>query len=496
MVQQQEESRSASARRSPRPRDPAASQPLATVPFVRQTEQLTELKCPICVSVYDKPVSLTCSHHVCQDHVANLVENKLLSCPVCRISTQVPTEGLPINNFLNRVCMVWKGQLKADFRSSAAVEDELDAENVVPATRSFSTSGGHHQHCGLCAKAQATHYCSDCRAELCQQCLKTRHSDGFFVNHAVRSFDGTMDFIADEVFCDEHKDEKLNLYCTDCNSAVCAHCLLTGSHKDHKRMSLSEAYDKGLLELTKGQEKVKSLKSQLDEFLGRLRTLDKEIEENEQAQRSIIEKEIGHLQAVLEAKRVQLLHQSELEMKKKKMQNVDQIEKVHKDRDNVQKLETRIDKLSKLKSQHTLLALNRSLQKDMMNETQLQRIFTPAATSAYRTLVTEGAQSAVGEIELGVKERKPVMKATSKQEFEAHQVERCGTKNGNAIVWAQRPATGVAYVSQSTQMFGNSALQTKMASPPSQFLPTQPTMPQMVGHERASTRLAPKMSDA
>lgn len=305
-----------------------------------------------------------------------------------------------------------------------------------------------------------------------------------------------MDFVADEVFCEEHIDEKLNLYCTDCHSAVCAHCLLTGSHMNHKQMGLCEAYDKGLGEQKRGLEKTTELKSELDAFLESLYKLDKEIEENEKIQRDCIEKEIDHLKELLETKRVQLLSKSELEMKKKKMLNSDQIEKVQKDRENVQALATRMDKLCDLQSQHTFLALNRPLHKDMLNETQLQRNFTPAASSAFRCFVTDAAQSALGDLDLGVKERKLIAKA-SKQEMDMGHKER-GSSAKSGVAWQTRPQTTHMYVASAqqepevyrrapTQVFGNSTLQTSFA--PSQFLPTQTAMPHMT--ERVTTITRP-----
>jgi len=404
------------------PATTACSTPVAAK-IGRRNEQLaTELNCPICESIFENPVALSCTHHICQDHVQSNVKDKILVCPVCRVSTQVSSAGiLPINTFLNRVCKVWKGQLKADFRSSVDAES---GDDTGPAP-----AGGHHQHCQLCSKAVTSHYCSTCRAEMCGDCLKTRHSDGFFKTHAVRNFDGTLDFVADEVFCEDHLDEKLNMYCTDCHYGVCAHCLLTGKHKNHKQMRLSDAYEKGFSEQKRGHERTTKLKDELDTFLVSLHRLDKEIEENEQVQRASIEKEIDELKVLLDTKRLQLLSKSEQETKKKKHLNSEQIDKVQKDRENVQALENRIVKLCDLQSQHTFLALNRSLYKDMTNETQLSRNFNPTASSTFRTFNTETACAALNDLELGVMDQKKfVARSATNQELDVTQIERASSR--------------------------------------------------------------------
>jgi len=413
-----------------------------------------ELQCPVCVSIFDTPVTLSCTHHICKTHISNLAKNNVVSCPVCKASTKVSDDNvLPVDTFLDRICGVWSGKLKPDF-----VPNKGKAEKT--------TNG--RAPCGLCGKSPALNYCCTCRAEICKECLRSRHSDGFFQSHDLHSFENSIDFVTQTVFCDQHEGEKLNLYCVDCHLAVCAHCLLTGQHIDHKRLGLADAYNKEFEDFENWDGKLQSLNSQLADFIDTLATLDVEIERNEKQQRDQIESEIAHLKEILEAKRVQLLSKSELEAKRKRSQNEGQSKTAQKDRAVVQKVLDRNSKLKIVQSQHTFLGLYRALKTDVQTETQQSRCFAPATTSIYRNFNTEEAQGSLGELDLGAKEKKIVKKEETRSAEKERTTKQAGKWGG------ARPAT---YVSQPTQMIVNA--QSFNNGFPPQFLPTtQAAVPQ------------------
>uniref|UniRef100_A0A0N5BWY4 RING-type domain-containing protein n=1 Tax=Strongyloides papillosus TaxID=174720 RepID=A0A0N5BWY4_STREA len=64
-----------------------------------------ELCCPVCLELYNDPRNLNCGHSLCLN-CCNLLEikiessnenKKIITCPICRENTEVPTVGLPKN---------------------------------------------------------------------------------------------------------------------------------------------------------------------------------------------------------------------------------------------------------------------------------------------------------------------------------------------------------------------------------------------------------------
>ncbi|XP_061177406.1 uncharacterized protein LOC133186150 [Saccostrea echinata] len=56
-----------------------------------------ELTCPICLELYDCPVSLPCLHSFCTECLQNLTHSSggtTVTCPQCRIDAQVPAGGV------------------------------------------------------------------------------------------------------------------------------------------------------------------------------------------------------------------------------------------------------------------------------------------------------------------------------------------------------------------------------------------------------------------
>ena len=47
---------------------------------------------------------------------------------------------------------------------------------------------------------------------------------------------------ADVLTCDIHDDEKLNMYCIECDQLICALCKLVGHHKEHQVNDLNTSY--------------------------------------------------------------------------------------------------------------------------------------------------------------------------------------------------------------------------------------------------------------
>ncbi|KAF1754880.1 hypothetical protein GCK72_021445 [Caenorhabditis remanei] len=61
------------------------------------------VECPICYTIYDKPMQMGCGHTFCSTCIGSLVERVKtpgateIKCPECRKPTTVPVDGLPVN---------------------------------------------------------------------------------------------------------------------------------------------------------------------------------------------------------------------------------------------------------------------------------------------------------------------------------------------------------------------------------------------------------------
>jgi len=185
--------------------------------------RVTEIAtCPICLEDFKNSKMLPCVHSFCleclQSHCKDNASGNDVACPVCRKEFQIPdagVEALPHNFFLQNL-------MDARDASSRKVEEVL---------------------CEACAFEKeeddeippATMYCVDCDQKLCKRCSKTCRAKTRRGPQQVRPIGAelTAELIQQRgSYCDQHKDEKLKLYCHDCEINVCLMCFAVG-HNGH-----------------------------------------------------------------------------------------------------------------------------------------------------------------------------------------------------------------------------------------------------------------------
>ncbi|XP_030606920.1 E3 ubiquitin-protein ligase TRIM63-like [Archocentrus centrarchus] len=211
---------------------------------------------------------------------------KQLICPICLEMFTKPVVILPCQHNLCRKC----------------ANDVFQASNPYLSTRSGSTvtSGGRFR-------------CPSCRHEV----VLDRHGvyglqRNLLVENIIDMYKqgGTSKPVPEvkleQPTCEEHEDEKINIYCTTCSVPTCSLCKVFGAHKDCEVAPLNDVFNKQKAELTDcvsmlvgNNERIQAIISQLEETC-------RAVDENGRRQKSKVCETFDHLFALLEEKKSEM----------------------------------------------------------------------------------------------------------------------------------------------------------------------------------------------
>uniref|UniRef100_A0AAZ1XU41 Tripartite motif-containing protein 54 n=1 Tax=Oreochromis aureus TaxID=47969 RepID=A0AAZ1XU41_OREAU len=109
----------------------------------------------------------------------------------------------------------------------------------------------------------------------------------------------------EQPMCEEHEDEKINIYCVTCSAPTCSLCKVFGAHKDCEVAPLNDVFNKQKAELADcvsmlvgNNERIQAIVSQLEETC---RAVD-----NGRRQKSKVCETFDHLFALLEEKKSEM----------------------------------------------------------------------------------------------------------------------------------------------------------------------------------------------
>ncbi|XP_021367295.1 transcription intermediary factor 1-beta-like, partial [Mizuhopecten yessoensis] len=119
--------------------------------------------------------------------------------------------------------------------------------------------------CAWCETIQDVNwYCNDCLEVLCDRCKeihkranRTKNDDVVPIKEANKQDEAVLLEV-----CKTHRGKTCDLYCSDCDIAMCAMCL-TGKHKQHTFKNIEEEIGAQKQNM---QDQLKILKSKLDHF--------------------------------------------------------------------------------------------------------------------------------------------------------------------------------------------------------------------------------------
>ena len=194
---------------------------------------MDDLKCGICLELFQDPRSLPCLHTFCRECIQRSLneENHSLKCPVCRAKHEL-SEGaglLPVNQYALQ---------------------ELPLKRLQ---QQREENGGHQLvECKSCGEqtGPVVAWCEDCDGVICRPCVGQHEKlVGLRDHHVVKNNDSRSPNVPARnkskfsmaSCCPRHVRVELKYWCTLCSEVVCAECLL-GAHKDHDYSLAEEAH--------------------------------------------------------------------------------------------------------------------------------------------------------------------------------------------------------------------------------------------------------------
>ena len=208
-------------------------------------------KCSRCQYQLQDPKTLRCLHSLCKQCLDGIeksekVDSAGYECPQCQSFT--PEKDIYIHPLLVEL---------------------LDAQTL-------SRNGPQVAKCELCESRNAKWYCRQCKKRnwMCDQC-KDQHDK--FVEHEVFALENLKEehiMLGKPLYCTEHVEHKLELYCIQCKKTLCILCKIK-EHDDHKSELFNDARKGILPQIYADLEKIKEIIKQTQNTIN---ILDKEKE--------------------------------------------------------------------------------------------------------------------------------------------------------------------------------------------------------------------------
>ncbi|KAM4705520.1 tripartite motif-containing protein 55 [Rhinophrynus dorsalis] len=209
---------------------------------------------------------------------------KQLICPICLEMFSKPVVILPCQHNLCRKC----------------ASDIFQASNPYLSTRGGNTvaSGGRFR-------------CPSCRHEVVldrhgvyglQRNLLVENIIDIYKQESTRPERKT----SDHPMCEEHEDEKINIYCLNCEVPTCSMCKVFGAHKDCEVAPLTHVFQGQKSELSDGIAILVGCNDRIQAVISQLEETCKSVEENCRRQKEQLCEKFDYLYAILEERKGEL----------------------------------------------------------------------------------------------------------------------------------------------------------------------------------------------
>ncbi|KAM8798877.1 E3 ubiquitin/ISG15 ligase TRIM25-like [Eudromia elegans] len=286
--------------------------------FWEDSSLADELSCPICLSLYKSPVSLSCGHNFCKECIqrtlsAQQLSNAPYSCPMCK--TQLgPILELQRNFQLCSIVETFLGTTSKRKEDERSPKEEEKEEEVIP--------------CDFCLDQPqpAVKICLTCDSSLCQAHLNKHEAKALQSGHIL--VEPGAGRSAGEWRCQEH-GRPLECLCENDGTYICLLCSIEGSHRSHHIITLKEAHNKSLDVLSHTVKQMQENKRALANALEKLQQSEDQLKINTKTVTSQLVKLFEESRALMNKKEENMLsniqsnekkHLSDIAEVKKKME--------------------------------------------------------------------------------------------------------------------------------------------------------------------------------
>ena len=226
-------------------------------------------ECPICTEVIVDSKVLPCIHTFCLKCLKEFWKDKKpgdqVPCPLCRTPFNIPERGL------------------SDLPKNCFVEKLLDVQKISNTDQSLPT-------CDICSTVKkevegvlppAVKHCVDCESNMCEQCASIHLAMKSLKEHRVVNL-GELSTLDTSMYyalkhCNQHKDQKIQMYCLDCEVAVCMACFII-KHNGHKCSDIGEVTQGLKDQIKKDIEKSNEMFLKVNEQSGNLEKVLRDFE--------------------------------------------------------------------------------------------------------------------------------------------------------------------------------------------------------------------------
>uniref|UniRef100_UPI003D7D0C9C E3 ubiquitin-protein ligase TRIM63 n=1 Tax=Monopterus albus TaxID=43700 RepID=UPI003D7D0C9C len=213
-----------------------------------------QLSCPICLDMFTKPVViLPCQHNLCRSCASDLYDSRnpyrfsggVFRCPTCRFEVVLDRHGVH------------------------GLQRNLLVENIIDIYKQQQEGSGNTQ-----------------------STLKPKESKE-----------------SKEPVCQEHEDERINIYCITCQVPTCSMCKVFGQHKDCEVAPLASVYQAQKGDLSNAIDTLVASNGRLQALLNQMEDACRAVQENAQLVKQGLAERFDLLYAVLEERKGILLEQ-------------------------------------------------------------------------------------------------------------------------------------------------------------------------------------------
>ena len=187
------------------------------------------------------------------------------------------------------------------------------------------------QNCTKCEKSVA--FCHQCSKSICKECLKAHRFILTYADHTTSSLDRVKvggengAYMQGEVLqmCEKHK-KLMELYCFDCDSLACIHCMVE-HHQGHTIKATMTAASDTKDELTQRMKPLKKVEEDLSSAMDEINTTKFRIEDQGLSVSNHIESSFQDFVRIVENRKDELLREVATKVRKK-LQLLSEQEKV------------------------------------------------------------------------------------------------------------------------------------------------------------------------